>query len=185
MNSVHLLTQEKYRVENRFKNQVGCTECTVLASPSAQAARLPPLLRTPRVPLPAARAPCRAPSRSNAPRACARAAQRPCRLRATPARPTHARLPHAPCTPSTHAPRALPARPEPSRPAPSASTPSSTIQHFFLYCSMISNLLHQKIFFFIIHDKYFFFPYFQQYEKSLKITKIIFFFILLNIQIIL
>ena len=70
MNSVHLLTQEKYRVENRFKNQVGCTECTVLASLGAQAAR----------PACPCRACCRLPASPyapSAPRACARAAQRP------------------------------------------------------------------------------------------------------------
>ena len=170
MNSVHLLTQEKYRVENRFKNQVGCTECTVLASPGAQAARLPPLLRTPRAPLPAvcapaARAPYRAPAPVRVPThahpACCHA---PACCRAPAPVPPHA------CPPAS---RALPARPAPARPAPSASTPSSTIQHFFVlqydFQPTASNI------FFFIHDKYFFFLYFQQYEKSLKITKIIFF----------
>ena len=161
MNSVHLLTQEKYRVENRFKNQVGCTECTVLTSPGAQAARLPPLLRTPRTPL-ASLPVVRAPARSSALRACARAAQHPCRLRATPARPTHARLPRGPCTPSSthHAPCLRAQRQHAQRPAPARPAPQYNIFFFFLYCSMISNLLHQKKNFFIIHEKYFFFSLF-------------------------
>ena len=102
MNSVHLLTQEKYRVENRFENQVGCTECTVLASPARPAGRCLPSARA------HAHSPAPVPPSAPAPM--------------PPGRPTpHARAPHA-CLPAVralHAPRALPARPAPARPAPS------------------------------------------------------------------
>ena len=63
---------------------------------------------------------CPRPAQAPRPRA-----QRPGRLRATPARPKHARLPRAPCTPSTHAPRTQPA---PSQPIASHNT-------ILLYCS--------------------------------------------------
>ena len=122
MNSVHLLTQEKYRVENRFENQVECTECTVLASPRAQAARsatprprarvccstLPCPARPALLPLACAcssAAPVR-PSAATArlPRACALRA----RLRA-PRPSTHAlACCPAPCQRSCCAPRARP-----------------------------------------------------------------------------
>ena len=142
MNSVHLLTQKKYRVENRFENQVGCTECTVLANPGAQAVRPAPRPRACRAPAayapralraaaccPRARARPRAHARSPRllprahalQRACACAAQRPCCLRA----------------PSMPACRALPARPARTHRAPSQRPASQQPSHntILLYCS--------------------------------------------------
>ena len=162
MNGVHLVTQEK---KKRVKTDRKWAECTAQGQPRPRAQRLgrapaAPLLRTPRAL--AARAPCRAPApvraptharpsycrapaRSSAPPAHARAAQRPCRLRAlraTPARPKHARLPRAPCTPSTHAPRA--------QPAPS----QLTANHNTIYAVAMSKFSAQIFFysFFIIND---------------------------------
>ena len=105
MNSVHLLTQEKYRVEKiglKIKSSAPSAHSWPVRAPRPRAqhpGRAPavPLLRTPRAPLPALFAPapvrsptharpacCRAHARSSTPRACAHAAQRPCRLRALP-----------------------------------------------------------------------------------------------------
>ena len=177
MNGVHLVTQEKKRVKTDRK----WAECTAQGQP-----KRPGRAR----PAPACRAP------SALPRACACAqlqlararARPPAPVRLPPCAPQHASpaRPSTPCaprpltpayrapgTPSTHARLAPAARSPPSHARPALA---SAQLHNTTYCSMISNLLHQIFFFFfIIHDKYFFFPYFQQYEKSLKITKIIFF----------
>ena len=107
MNGVYLVTQEKKKRVKTDRKWAECTECTAQSqhrrpgrAPSAQAARLRPLLRTPRAPLPVPRA-CRSPARPPACSAPVRATPARPALCLTPQRPLHGPAPqHARLCPS-------------------------------------------------------------------------------------